>query len=302
MFRRVTLFLLVNILIITLLSILVRLLGLEPYLYNLGLENLMSLAIFCLVWGMGGSFISLFLSKFFAKMFMGVKIVPAHGPYSHLVQSVHRMAKSAGLEVMPEVGIYHSPEINAFATGPTRSNSLVAVSTGLLERMRQDEVEGVIGHEVGHIANGDMVTMTLLQGVINAFVMFAARVVAFIIDRALRSGDGEGRGGLGGIGYFFTVIVFQILFGILGSLVVAAFSRWREFRADAASAKLSGRQSMINALKALQRNYEMLEDVSMGSSKSQMNAFKISSRSGWMSLFSTHPPLKDRIAALEKRW
>jgi heat shock protein HtpX len=204
----------------------------------------------------------------------------------------------AGITTMPEVGIYESPEVNAFATGPTRNRALVAVSRGLLERMDNPSLEGVLAHEIAHVANGDMVTMTLVQGVVNAFVMFFARVIGFAIGQAMR-GDNEERRSGGGFVEMMIVMVLQILFGILGSTVVAAFSRWREFRADAAGAQLAGSAKMIGALTALRNTFEMAEDPN-GPSTS-IAAFKISSKpSGIRALFSTHPPLEDRIARLQQ--
>ncbi|MBF0209221.1 MAG: M48 family metalloprotease, partial [Oligoflexia bacterium] len=188
--KRFLLFFLVNILIVVTISAILNLLGVRPYLTQMGIDY-QRLAIFCLVWGMGGSIISLLLSKFMVKMMMGVEIVDPKGPYADVVQIVYQYARRAGLAKMPEVGIYDSPEINAFATGPSSSHALVAVSTGLLQRMNRQEIEGVIGHEVSHISNGDMITMTIVQGVINAFVMFFARVVAFFVEQALRKDDDE---------------------------------------------------------------------------------------------------------------
>jgi len=295
MFKRFFLFAVMNIAVIVTISIVMNLLGVQPYLTAYGL-NYESLLIFCLLWGMIGSFISLMMSKFMAKKMMGVKVVEANSSYSHLVNTVHRLAKAANLPKMPEVGIYDSPEVNAFATGPSKSNSLVAVSTGLLNSMREDEVEGVLAHEIAHIANGDMVTMALAQGVINAFVMFFARVVAFAVQNALKSDDDKSP--VGGLSYMLTTIVFDILFGIIGSIILAGFSRYREFRADAGGASLAGKQSMINALKRLQMQYEgggVFENENPS-----LNAFKISSKeSGLRALLSTHPKLSDRIKRLE---
>lgn len=295
MFKRFGFFIIVNILIITVLTIITNLLGLEPYMQGYGI-NYQSLAIFCLVWGTGGSFISLLMSKWMAKKLYGVRIIDDRGPYSRIVQKVNYFAKKAGLEKMPEVGIYDAPDMNAFATGPSKSNSLVAVSSGLLNQMTEDEVDGVLAHEVAHIANGDMVTMTLLQGIMNAFVMFFARVIAHLLDNALR--DDEGRGGLGGFAYFGVVMVLQITLGLLAQIVVAFFSRYREFRADEGGAKLAGRESMVNALKKLQARYNPSEaKAGIKSQDDQLAAFKISG-GGVMKLFSTHPPLEDRIKAL----
>jgi heat shock protein HtpX len=212
---------------------------------------------------------------------------------------VHGLARAANLPKLPEVGVYESDEVNAFATGPTRSRALVAVSTGLLQRLGSHEVEGVLGHEVTHIANGDMVTMTLIQGVINSFVLFLSRVLAFIVSQALRSRDDRDSGG--GMLQYLLSIVFQIVLSILGSLVVFWFSRWREFRADAGGARLAGRQNMINALRALQR----LHDPEVVQAEAQQHpafqSLKISGPTGGFArLFASHPPLEERIARLEQ--
>ncbi len=292
MFKRFALFIGLNILIMVTVNLLLRVFGIDPSYYSNGSINYYGLAAFCLIWGMVGSFISLQLSKFMAKRFMGVEIVDGRGQYSQLVMKVHTFAKKAGLETMPEVGIYHSPELNAFATGPSKNNSLVAVSTGLLERMNEDEVDGVLAHEVAHIANGDMVTMALLQGVMNAFVMFAAKIVTILIDQALRGDDDEGRG-LGFIAHIAVEIGLQIFFGILASIPLMWFSRYREYRADAGSARIAGKEKMISALEALQRNYDSLKG-----SETSLKTMQISSKTSFMELFSSHPPLERRINAL----
>jgi heat shock protein HtpX len=296
MFRRIFLFIAVNILVMLTITTLLRMLNVQPYLTAYGL-NYGSLAIFCLIWGMAGSIISLLLSKIMAKFMMGVQIIDprsAHGNEAELVQTVHRLARAAGLGTMPEVGIYESPEVNAFATGPSRSNSLVAVSTGLLNRMDRSQVEGVLGHEVAHIANGDMVTMTLLQGIINAFVMFFSRVIAFAVSQALSSGrDREERGGSPGIQFAVTFIL-EIVFSILGMMVVAWFSRLREFRADAGGARFAGRENMIGALRALQGTTALVDTQHQA-----LETLKISGKaSKFFALFSTHPPLEERIMRL----
>lgn len=293
MFKRIGLFVATNILMIVGISIILSLLGVNGYLTAQGID-FKALLIFCLVWGFVGSFISLMLSKFMAKTMMGVKLVEASGEYAPLVNRIHTLARQAGLPKMPEVGIYHSPEINAFATGPSRSNSLVAVSTGLLQRMDDEEVEGVLAHEVSHIANGDMVTMALIQGVMNAFVMFFARIAAFALQQAMRRDNEEAP--VGGLSYFLTTIVFEMIFGFLSMFVVAYFSRAREFRADAGAAKLAGKEKMIKALKKLQENYGQ---ISEDKETKSLNAFKISSRDGLFALLSTHPSLERRIKALE---
>lgn len=296
MLKRVFLFVLVNICIVVTVSIVLSLLGVRPYLEASGL-NYQSLAIFCLVWGMVGSFISLLLSKQMAKWMMGVQIIDPNtsGEYGELVRTVHRLARAAGLEKMPEVGVYPSQEVNAFATGPTKNSSLVAVSQGLLRNMTRDEVEGVLGHEVAHIANGDMVTMTLIQGVVNAFVMFFARIAAYAVQQFLRGDDEEGQG-VSHFAYMMTVVVFEILFGLLGAMVTAWFSRHREFRADAGGARLAGRHKMEAALQRLRSATALIQD-----NGAAVQTLKISGKpSKFMALFSTHPPLEVRINRLRQ--
>jgi heat shock protein HtpX len=300
-FRRIAFFLGLNIVVMLTLSLVTRLLGIEPYLTGSGL-NIGSLMAFCLVWGMGGAFISLALSKVMAKWTMGVKIIDPQTNDPHLrelVQSVHQMARQAGLQKMPEVGIYESPEVNAFATGPTKNNSLVAVSTGLLHTMDKRAVDGVLGHEVAHVANGDMVTMTLIQGVVNAFVMALARIIAFAIDNLLRSRDDNG-GGLGQFGYMIAVFVLEMILFIPGSMVVAYFSRLREYRADAGGARIAGRDNMIAALRSLQRvtAINMSPEAQGAPSYASMKISK--TKGGLFELMSTHPALEDRIARLER--
>jgi heat shock protein HtpX len=293
MFKRIFLFALTNILVMVTVSIILSLIGANAYLTPYGL-NYESLAIFCLVWGFVGSGISLLLSKFMAKTMMGVKIVDNRGQYSDLVMKVHQLSKQAGLTKMPEVGVYDSPEVNAFATGPSKNNSLVAVSTGLLNQMNADEVEGVLAHEVAHIANGDMVTMALIQGVVNAFVMFFARIAAFAISQAMASKDSEERNPSPMV-YHITVFVCEIFFSFLGMFVVAYFSRQREFRADFGSAKIGGKAKMIAALKRLQQKIDLVDD-----SQDSVKCMKIASKKGLMSFLSTHPSLNERIATLER--
>lgn len=295
MFKRFALFALTNIVVIATVSVVLNLLGVQPYMTAYGI-NYESLMIFCAIWGMAGSFISLAMSKFMAKTMMGVKIVDSMPEYTGLVSKIHRMARSAGLSKMPEVGIYDSPEINAFATGPSKNNSLVAVSTGLLHNMNDGEVEGVLGHEVAHIANGDMVTMTLIQGVVNAFVMFFARIAAFAVSQFLRGDEEEGQG-LGMFAHMAVVFLFEILFGIAGMVITSWFSRFREFRADYGGAQLAGRENMIAALKRL----EVVHDRAYFDKRAEgMNSLKISSKEGGLkALLSTHPKLSDRIRRLE---
>jgi heat shock protein HtpX len=299
MFKRIGLFLLTNIAVMITISIILNVLGVNHYITSQGLDY-KSLLIFCGVWGLAGSFISLAMSKFMAKRMMGVEILDPNrrigGKYEFLVSKVHGLSKAANLPKMPEVGIYDSPEVNAFATGPSKSNSLVAVSSGLLNNLSEDEIEGVLAHEVAHIANGDMVTMALVQGVINAFVMFFARIAAFAIQNALRSDDDDSPAGYGW-SYYLTTIVFELLFGFIGMFIVSFFSRYREYRADSGGAALAGRHKMISALKKLQSQFE---NGIFEKGDAKMNAMKISSKSsGLYALLSTHPKLEDRIKALE---
>ncbi len=296
--KRIFLFLVVNLGILLMVSLVLNLLGVGRYQTVAGLDY-QSLLVFCLVWGMVGSFISLALSRFMAKMMMGVKVIPtnAMGTEGDLVRTVHNLARAARLPAMPEVGIYESPEVNAFATGPTKSRALVAVSRGLLQRMNQDEIEGVLGHEISHVANGDMVTLTLIQGVMNAFVMFFARIAAFAVSQALanRSDDRNSRPNPF-LNYAF-VFLFEIVFGLLAAMVVAMFSRYREYRADSGGARLAGREKMIGALRSLKRTVEMVDKNQQAS----MAAFKIASRpSGFIALLASHPPLDARIDRLAR--
>jgi heat shock protein HtpX len=246
---------------------------------------------------MGGAFISLAISRITAKWLLGVQVInpQSAGPDEQkLLNLVHQLAQQSGLTTMPEVGVYDSPELNAFATGPTRSRALVAVSTGLLRRMDRDQIEGVLGHEITHVANGDMVTMTLLQGVINAFVMFLSRVIAYAVATALRSD--RDRGISYGI-FYLIVIILEIFFMILGSIVVAWFSRYREFRADAGSARIAGRGKMIGALEALQSAYEVVDPHPQPT----LQTMKISAHpKGIFRLFASHPPLEERIRRLQE--
>lgn len=288
--KRIMLFLAVNLLILVTLSVTLNLLGVGAYFSARGI-NYGSLMAFCLVWGMGGALISLALSRFMAKWMMGVQVIDPNTTdpaLSGLVATVHNLARAAGLPKMPEVGYYPSPEINAFATGPTRSRALVAVSAGLLERMDQAQLEGVLGHEIAHVANGDMVTMTLVQGVINAFVMFLARVIAFFIANRGRDEDSSLSPN------YLVVFLLEIVLSALGMIAVAAFSRYREFRADEGGARLAGREKMIGALEALQSTVAYADLTN----KASMSAFKISGKRRF-ALFATHPPLEDRIERLK---
>ncbi|MBO14387.1 MULTISPECIES: protease HtpX [Herbaspirillum] len=286
--KRILLFIATNIAVLVVMSVILSLLGVDRFLTRSGL-NLPMLMVFSLVVGFTGSIISLLMSKSMAKWSTGARVIetPMNGTEAWLLQTVGKLAQRAGIG-MPEVAVYDG-EPNAFATGAFRDSALVAVSTGLLQGMTQDEVEAVLGHEVAHIANGDMVTMTLIQGVVNTFVVFLSRVVGYFVDSALRRNN-ESSGP--GIGYMVTVMVCQIVFGIGASIIVAWFSRHREFRADAGAARLLGTpQPMINAL-------ARLGGFSPEGLPQNMAALGISDKPGIMELFSTHPPLEQRIAAL----
>lgn len=293
--KRIVLFLATNLAVLVVLSITAKLLGLDQFFAGGGGNGLGGLLLFAALFGFGGSFISLAISKWMAKKSMGVQIIeqPRNADEHWLLETVRNQAQQAGIG-MPEVGIFHSPQPNAFATGMKKNDALVAVSTGLLQHMNRDEVEAVLGHEVAHVANGDMVTMGLIQGVLNTFVIFFARIVAMLVDNVMRGDDEEGEG-LGFFGYMAVSIVAEIIFGILASFIAAWFSRQREFRADAGGAALAGREKMASALRALQRvqNPDGLPD--------QMAAFGILGGHGSLlqKLASTHPPLEERIAALE---
>ncbi|MFJ9450000.1 MULTISPECIES: protease HtpX [unclassified Herbaspirillum] len=286
--KRIFLFLATNIAVLVVMSVILSLLGVDKFLTRSGL-NLPMLLVFSIVVGFTGSIISLLMSKTMAKWSTGARVIdtPVNSTEVWLVNTVSKLAQRAGIG-MPEVAVYEG-EPNAFATGAFKDSALVAVSTGLLQGMTKEEVEAVLGHEVAHIANGDMVTMTLIQGVVNTFVVFLSRVVGYFVDSALRrSNDDSGPG----IGYMVTVMVCQIVFGIGASMIVAWFSRHREFRADAGSAKLlGGPQPMINAL-------ARLGGISSAGLPQSMAAMGISDKPGFMELFSTHPPMEQRIAAL----
>jgi heat shock protein HtpX len=287
--KRIFLFLATNLAIMITLSIVLSLLGFTGYLTVDGL-NYAGLLMFSLVWGFGGAIISLLMSRWMAKTAMGVQLVDGrtgHAELDWLYQSVEQLSRKAGLP-MPEVGIYDSPEVNAFATGPSKRSSLVAVSSGLMRSMRRDEIEGVLAHEVAHIQNGDMVTLTLIQGVVNAFSIFFSRVIANIIRQLVDER-------ISGLVFMIATIVFDIVFAFLGMFVVAWFSRAREFRADAGAAVLSSRQKMIAALQRLQMNKGLVDE-----SQPQLQAMKINGGKGFLSLISTHPPLEERIAALQR--
>ncbi|MBI5782278.1 MAG: protease HtpX [Gammaproteobacteria bacterium] len=292
--KRILLFVATNIAVLLVLSvtasILTRALGIEEIPGGL---NLQSLIIFAAVIGFGGSFISLAMSKWMAKHATGAMVIeqPRNSTEQWLIETVRRLAKQAGIG-MPEVAVYEAPDVNAFATGMSRDSALVAVSTGLLQAMDKDEAEAVLGHEITHVANGDMVTLALIQGVLNTFVIVLSRAVGYFVDRVLLKNDRDSVG----IGFFVSSLVAQILLGILASMIVMWFSRQREFRADRGGAKLAGREKMIAALERLKAAHEpaQLPD--------QMAAFGISGGrdGGWKRFFMSHPPLDERIAALQQ--
>lgn len=292
--KRVFLFVTVNILVLLTLSISYSLLS---QFFGLPQEGILPLLVFGTLFGFGGAFISLLMSKWVAKKAMGVQVINPHTSdpgLRRIVETVHQYARAAGLKTMPEVGIYNSPEVNAFATGPSKANSLVAVSTGLLQRMDEDEVRGVIAHEVAHIANGDMVTMTLIQGVINAVVLIAARIVAQMITSAMSRDNERPNPFL----YMGIVFALELAMSFLGAIVVNYFSRRREFRADLGGAKYAGRDKMINALRRLQSTVQLIEPEQQA-----FQTLKISGggkRSLIYALLATHPPLEERIRRLER--
>ena len=289
--KRIFLFVATNVAIMIMLSIVLSVLGFTGYLTADGVDYV-ALMMFSLVWGFGGAMISLLMSRWMAKTAMGVQLVDGrsgHAELDWLYQTVEQLSRKAGLP-MPEVGIYDSPEVNAFATGPSKRSSLVAVSSGLMRSMRREEIEGVLAHEVSHIGNGDMVTMTLIQGVVNAFSIFFSRIIANIIRQLVDER-------ISGLVFLVATIVFDIVFSILGMFVVAWFSRAREFRADAGAAVLSSRDNMIAALRRLQTNQALVDH-----SQPPLATMKISGGKGkglW-ALAATHPPLEERIAALQR--
>ena len=291
--QRILLFLLTNIAIMVILSITLRILGVDSLLIQNGSDlNINALVIFSGVFGFGGAFISLAISKWMAKRMTGAKVIssPSNNIEKWLIETVENQSKIVGIK-MPEVAIFPSNQMNAFATGASKNNALVAVSQGLLDNMTQGEIEAVVGHEMSHVANGDMVTLTLIQGVVNTFVIFFSRVIGHIVDRVILKNQ---RGY--GIGYFVTTIFAQVILSILASVIVMYFSRKREYIADTGGADLAGHQNMINALKRLgQKEPEALPE--------QLAAFGIGEKpkSNRSQLWSSHPPLEDRIRALEKR-
>jgi heat shock protein HtpX len=288
--KRIFLFILTNIAVLAVISVTLRILGVDRWLDASGGINFSALLVMSAVIGFSGAIISLFMSKWMAKQSVGAQVItnPFDPTERWLVETVRRQAQAAGIG-MPEVAIYDAPDVNAFATGWNRNNALVAVSTGLLNSMSRDEAEAVLAHEVSHVANGDMVTLTLIQGVVNTFVVFFAKLFGYFVDRVLLKNDG--RDGPG-IGAFVAEIVAQLVLGVLASMIVMWFSRQREFRADAGGSSLAGRQKMIAALERLKANHEQT------ALPQQMAASGISGGSAMSRLFMTHPPLDERIAAL----
>lgn len=288
---RIILFLGTNLAIMLVLGIVVSIFGLDRWAYSHTGMNLQGMLVMCAVFGMGGAFISLALSKTIARYSVGAQVItqPRGADEQWLLDTVRHHAQNAGIG-MPDVALYDAPEMNAFATGMSKNHALVAVSTGLLRSMNRDQISAVLGHEITHVANGDMVTMALIQGVLNTFVMFLARVIGGVIDSAMQ-GDRESNRG-GGIGYFVIVVLLQFVFGILATIIVMWFSRWREFRADAGGARLGSRASMISALQTLAGNQQAT------SLPKAVQAFGISGQSGVTRLFMSHPPIEERVAAL----
>jgi heat shock protein HtpX len=292
--RRIALFIGTNLAVLLLLSIVCHLFGIDQMAASRGYGGMTGLLVFAAVFGMGGAFISLAISKWMARMSTGARVIeqPQNETERWLLDTVRRHAQNAGIG-MPEVAIYDAPEMNAFATGMTKNNALVAVSSGLLQQMDREQITAVLGHEIGHVANGDMVTLTLIQGVLNTLVILAARIVGRLVDNWM-SGGRDSRDG-GGIGYFVVVMVLQLVFGLFASMIVAAFSRWREYRADAAGAKFAGTGAMISALQRLQANH------GESTLPKTIAAFGIAGplADGFRRLFMSHPPLDERIAALQ---
>jgi heat shock protein HtpX len=288
--KRIFLFIVTNLAVMLVINVTLRLLGVDRMLNESGGINFSNLLVMSMVIGFAGSIISLFMSKWSAKRMVGAQVIenPADPTERWLVDTVKRQALSAGIG-MPEVAIYEAPDVNAFATGWNRNNALVAVSRGLLDSMSKDEAEAVLAHEISHVANGDMITLALIQGVVNTFVIFFSKIIGHFVDRVILKNDG--RNGPG-IGAFVTEIVAQMVLGVLASIIVMWFSRQREFRADAGGATLAGREKMIAALERLKMNHEQ------ASLPKQMAASGISGGSAMGKLFMTHPPLDERIAAL----
>lgn len=298
MFKRICIFILLNFLIVLSISLILQIFNIGPILSRHGLDY-KTLAIYCFIWGMVGAFISLSLSRQMAKWMLGIRIIDPYQATSDekmVYDMTLKLARMAHLPDMPEVGIYQSKDPNAFATGPTKKRSLIAVSTGLIHLMSKEELEAVIGHEISHIKNGDMVTMTLLQGVINAFVMFLARAIAFAISSTSRNQDNKQSSSY--TTYMITTLLLEIVFMILGSMVMAAFSRYREYRADAGSASLLGKDSMIKALEKL----KTVQPIPLEKTPESIAALMIhepKTKKSFIELFKTHPPLEKRISRLQ---
>lgn len=294
--KRILLFIVTNVAVILLVSLILSVFNVAPYLTGTGLDY-QSLLVYAALFGFAGSLFSLFTSKWMAKRAFGIEIItePRTDDERFIAQAVAGLAQRASIG-MPEIGIYDSPEANAFATGWNKNNALVAVSTGLLANMSRDEVEGVLGHEVSHVANGDMVTLTLIQGVVNTFVIFFARIAAHAVQVFMSRNNDEG-GNVGGVAYHLIAMLFEVVFGIFASMVVMAFSRHREYRADAGSASLlGGREKMIAALAKLQ----MMQGALVDPRGAAFSAMKISDKQSFLALFSSHPPLEKRIEALKR--
>lgn len=300
--KRIFIYLAVNFLVVISISIIINLLGIRPYLGARGVDY-QALLVFCAIWGFAGSFISLQLSRWSAKRAMGVELIDPRSPAgpveSRLVETVTRLCQRAGLDTLPEIGIYPSNEVNAFATGPSKNRSLLAVSSGLLNSMDATAVEGVLGHEIAHINNGDMVTMTLIQGVVNTFVMFFSRIAVIAIENMMRRDSDDRHGeGLGYFAHMILVSLFETVFMFLSAPLIYYFSRVREYRADKGSAEITGRETMIHALESLQKCAGLVDNRSQPA----LAVMKINGQaSGLLSmLFSSHPPIDARIAALRR--
>lgn len=297
--KRIVLFMAVNMAVVLTISVLGSVLGIRPYLSERGIDYGSLLAL-CALWGFAGSFISLQMSRWMAKRAMGVHLIDPERPGGaverSLVEKVRSLSMKAGIDTLPEIGIYESPEVNAFATGPSKNRALVCVSTGLLERMDNQAVEGVLGHEIAHVANGDMVTMTLVQGVVNTFVMFFARILAFVLSNAMGSRDrDDDRPAMGGFGQYMLIMLLESALMMLASPIVYWVSRQREYRADAGSARLTSRQTMIHALESLAGSR-----VTATAAAPSVATMMIHGEPGglWAKLYSSHPPLEARVAAL----
>lgn len=298
--KRIVWFLLINLIVVTTISMIISILNLSPFISRFGIDTY-SLLAFCLIWGMAGSVISLLLSKKTAKWMMGIKTISpttSSPDERELFEIVKELSRKAGLSSTPEIGIYDSNEVNAFATGPTQRHSLIGVSRGLLNRMETPEIKAVLAHEISHISNGDMVTMTLLQGIINAFVMFLARILAYAIASSGKSKDDNNN--FSYLSFHMFTMLFQSIFMLFGTMGICFFSRKREYKADKGGARLAGKEKMIDALNTL-RILQEIKDPLNAPQSAALNAFKISNFSKkTLYLFATHPPLLDRIERLKK--